>query len=134
MTRTALLTVASLFLSTSAFAWSVPLIDSGVTVEPGLHDAGDPIPCTVDNGWGQTFQGTVTTVDGELHCSGLAAPADDEEIDAAVRERTSDAYAEFSEDGEEVEIVIVALEGGDDDIDWSRALGGSDPLKKLSGI
>jgi len=133
MTRIALLAATSLLFSAPAFAWTVPLSDSGVTADPGPHDAGDPIPCTVDNGWGQTFQGTVTTIDGELHCSGLAAPDDDEEIETAVRERTADVYAVFSEDGLEVEIVFADLEDGGDD-DLIKNLGGVGGLRQMGGL
>jgi len=99
MTRTAILALASLFVSAPAFAWSVPLTQSGVTAEPGPHNAGDPIPCTVDNGWGQTFSGTVTTVNGELHCTGMAAPDDEDDIATAVREYLGEVTVDFDDEG-----------------------------------
>ncbi len=76
---------ASLFLSTNAFAWSVPL--NQASYDPGPHTPG-PIDCTYTNDDGQEFSGTITSDgSGGLLCSGYAIPNDDDIIEAELADR-----------------------------------------------
>ncbi len=63
---------------------------------------GPTLSSPVDNGWGQTFSGTVTTVNGELHCTGMAAPDDEDDEDdiaTAAREFLGEVTVAFDDEG-----------------------------------
>jgi hypothetical protein len=80
-------------LSSSAFAWSVPLYRA--TYNPGPHTAGTDIPCTYTNEDGQSFNGTVTqSASGGLFCTGLVAPTPDDVRAASV---AADLLVEFGD-------------------------------------
>lgn len=82
--------LATLFISSNAFAWSVPLHNA--SYDPGPHPAGQTIDCTYTNDDGQVFNGTITSdPNGGFSCSGFAVQDDDDTIaaEAALAERES---------------------------------------------
>lgn len=74
--------LATLFVSSTAFAWSVPIHKCSFPSTP--TPVGNPIPCSYTNQDGQTFNGVVTTSsNGEVLCTGLLAPTPDDTTEAA---------------------------------------------------
>ncbi|TNE91798.1 MAG: hypothetical protein EP330_04155 [Deltaproteobacteria bacterium] len=130
LSRFALIAALSL-ASTTAFAFTVPLSSSRASADPGPHPAGQPIPCTATDGWGNTYSGTVVTIEGTMYCTGMVAPADDDAIDAAPYELTREVFAEWSDD--ESEVLLVNAENNEVD-DLLKNLGGTNDLKKRTGI
>jgi hypothetical protein len=59
---------AALMISSTAFAWSVPL--SSAEYSAGPHPAGQDIDCTYTNDDGQVFNGTIQGPSGSLVCAG----------------------------------------------------------------
>lgn len=79
------LILLSLFASSNALAWDVPL--HLASYNPGPHSPG-PIDCAYTNADGQEFSGTVTSDgNGGLLCSGIAEPTQEAVITALMTEQ-----------------------------------------------
>jgi hypothetical protein len=74
---------AALMISSTAFAWSVPL--SSAEYSAGPHPAGQDIDCTYTNDDGQVFSGTVQGPSGSLVCAGDVVSTPDNEVAVAAR-------------------------------------------------
>jgi hypothetical protein len=74
--------LTTFLISSTALAWSVPIHKCTFPRTP--TPVGQPIPCSYTNPDGQTFNGVVTTTsNGEVMCTGLLAPTQDDEAEAA---------------------------------------------------
>lgn len=83
-TRIAQATVAlaTFLVSSTAFAWAVPIHKCWFPSTP--TPVGTPIPCSYTNQDGATFNGVVTTSsNGEVLCTGLLAPTPNDTTEAA---------------------------------------------------
>ncbi len=86
----ALATFATLFVSSTALAWSVPIHLCSFPSEP----APGPIPCSYTNEDGQTFNGVVTSTGGNVLCTGMVAPTPDDATEAASIDELYESFGE----------------------------------------
>ncbi|GEM_PF-5396578 len=108
--------LTTFLFSTTALAWAVPIHRATVSSTP--TPVGDPIPCTYTNADGQQFSGVVTTGGGHVFCTGMVAPTDDDETNAAsiddlfysLDEDPEDAPACSIDESEEGEVLECSME------------------------
>ncbi|HLT38486.1 MAG TPA: hypothetical protein VK034_19500 [Enhygromyxa sp.] len=85
-TLTVVAALSTMLVSSTAFAWAVPIHKCTFPKDP--TPVGQPIPCSFTNEDGITFNGVVTvTGNGEVLCTGLAAPTPRDPTEAASIEK-----------------------------------------------